>query len=96
MAVLVKPLITEKSNILSDKLTQYSFVVDLEASKPEIIQAVQEMYGVTVENISTAIIRGKRKSRYTKGGFQNGKKSNFKKAIVSLKEGQEIDFFESV
>ncbi|MCB0733296.1 MAG: 50S ribosomal protein L23 [Flavobacteriales bacterium] len=96
MGVIVKPLITEKSNRLAENLNQYAFVVDKDASKPQIIKEVEEMYGVNVENISTMIYRGKRKFRFTKSGFVNGKKPNFKKAIVSLKDDQTIDFFESV
>jgi large subunit ribosomal protein L23 len=96
MAVVVKPLITEKSNMLAENLNQYAFIVDLNATKPEIIKEVEEMYGVEVTGISTMVYRGKRKVRFTKSGVQSGKKSNFKKAIISIKEGQEIDFFESV
>jgi len=96
MAVIVKPLITEKSNILSEKLNQYVFIVELNATKPEIISEVEKMYGVDVEGISTLVVRGKRRMRYTKGGMVTGKKSNYKKAIITLKDGQEIDFFESV
>jgi len=96
MAVIVKPLITEKSNILSEKLNQYAFIVELNATKPEIITEVEKMYGVDVEGISTMVVRGKRRMRYTKSGMVTGKKSNYKKAIITLKDGQEIDFFESV
>jgi large subunit ribosomal protein L23 len=96
MGAVVKPLITEKSNMLAEKHNQYAFVVDLNATKPEIIKDVEEMYGVEVTGISTMVYRGKRKFRFTKSGAQNGKKSNFKKAIISIKEDQEIDFFESV
>lgn len=96
MPVIVKPLITEKSNILSEKLNQYVFIVELNATKPEISSEVEKMYGVEVEGISTMVVRGKRRMRFTKGGMANGKKSNYKKAIITLKEGQEIDFFESV
>ena len=96
MAVVIKPLITEKSNMIAEKFNQYAFVVDLNATKPEISKEIEEMYGVEVTDISTMIVRGKRKTRFTKSGVQDGKKSNFKKAIISIKEGQEIDFFESV
>jgi len=96
MPVIVKPLITEKSNILSDKLNQYVFIADLDATKPEIISEIEKMYGVDVEGISTMVVRGKRRMRFTKGGTVNGKKSNFKKAIITLKKDQEIDFFESI
>lgn len=96
MAVIVKPLITEKSNKLSERLNQYVFIVDKDASKPQIIKEVEAMYGVEVNNISTMLYRGKRKFRFTKSGSVSGKKSNFKKAVVSLKDDQTIDFFESV
>ena len=96
MAVIVKPLITEKSNKLSERLNQYVFIVDKDASKPQIIKEVEAMYGVKVNNISTMLYRGKRKFRFTKSGSVSGKKSNFKKAVVSLKDDQTIDFFESV
>ncbi|MBI1305418.1 MAG: 50S ribosomal protein L23 [Bacteroidetes bacterium] len=96
MAVIVKPLITEKSSRLSEKLNQFAFVVDKDASKPEIIKEIEAMYGVEVTDISTMVVRGKRKFRLTKAGYVNGKKSNYKKAIVSLKDDQTIDFYESV
>lgn len=96
MAVIVKPLITEKSNKLAESLKQYVFVVDKDASKPQIIKEVEAMYGVEVKDISTMLYRGKRKARFTKSGVVSGKKSNFKKAVVSLKNDQTIDFFESV
>jgi large subunit ribosomal protein L23 len=82
--------------MLAENLNQYAFIVDLNATKPEIIADVEAMYGVEVTGISTMVYRGKRKFRWTKSGAQNGKKSNFKKAIISVKEGQEIDFYESV
>jgi large subunit ribosomal protein L23 len=82
MAVVVKPLITEKSTQLSEKLNQYVFIVDKKATKPQIIAEIEDMYGVNVEGISTMLYRGK--------------KPNFKKAVITLKENQEIDFFESI
>jgi large subunit ribosomal protein L23 len=96
MAILIKPIITEKMSAISEELGQYGFYVDVKASKPEIIAEVEKMYGVNVTNISTMIQGGKRKSRYTKAGFVNGKKPNRKKAIVTLREGQSIDFYESI
>ncbi len=91
--VLVRPLITEKSENLSEALTQYSFVVNRKANKIEIRQAVEAMYNVTVEAVNTAIMPGKSKVRNTKSGIQRGRKSSYKKAIVTLSEGEEIDFF---
>lgn len=91
--ILVRPLITEKSESLSESLSQYSFVVNKKANKIEIRQAVEAMYSVTVETVNTAIMPGKAKIRNTKSGIQKGKKPSYKKAIVTLSEGEEIDFF---
>ena len=96
MAVIVKPLITEKSNQLTEKLNQYVFIVDKRASKPDIIKEVEDMYGVDVVGISTMLYMGKKKSKLTKGGMILGSKPNFKKAVISIKENQVIDFFESI
>lgn len=96
MAILIKPIITEKMTAIGEELGQYGFYVDVQASKPEIISEIEKMYDVNVTNISTMVQGGKRKSRYTKAGFVNGKKPNQKKAIVTLKEGQTIDFYESI
>jgi len=91
--IIVKPMITEKSEHLSENLMQYSFVVNKKANKIEIKSAVEQMYGVTVESVNTMIMPGKTKVRNTRSGLQKGKKSSFKKAIVRLSEGEEIDFF---
>lgn len=96
MSVVKKPLITEKTTKLGEKLGQYAFVVDKKAKKPEIIAELQKLYNVEITDISTMYYMGKRKSRYTKAGLIEGKKPNFKKAVVKLKEGQSIDFFESI
>lgn len=96
MGVIKKPLITEKTTKLGEKLNQFAFVVDKKAGKTEIIAEIQKLYNVEVANISTMVYAGKRKSRFTKSGLIEGKKPNFKKAIVKLKDGQTIDFFESI
>jgi large subunit ribosomal protein L23 len=96
MGVLQKPLITEKMSTLGDTQNQYGFKVDLKATKPQIKAEVEKMYGVEVESVRTMIVHGKRKSRFTKTGIVNGKNSNFKKAIVKLKEDQRIDFYENI
>ncbi len=96
MGVLVKPLITEKMSLLGEQKSQYGFQVDLNATKPEIKAEIEKMYNVEVDKIRTMIVQGKRKSRFTKSGVVNGKTSNYKKAIVSLKEGATIDFYESI
>ena len=91
--ILVRPLITEKSENLSEELVKYSFVVNKKANKLEIKQAVEKMYSVTVTDVNTMIMPGKSKVRNTKSGVQKGRKPDFKKAIVTLSEGEEIDFF---
>lgn len=96
MGVLVKPLITEKMSLLAEQKNQYGFQVDLRATKPEIKAEIEKMYNVEVDRIRTLVVQGKRKSRFTKSGVVNGKTSNYKKAIVSLKDGATIDFYESI
>lgn len=97
MDVLIKPLITEKMTGVTEKFpTRFGFVVDKRASKNQIKAAVEEMYQVTVETVNTMNYLGKRKMRYTKTGFMTGRKNNFKKAIVTLAEGQIIDFYSNI
>lgn len=96
MGVLVKPLITEKMSLLSERKNQFGFVVDLKATKTEIKSEIEKMYKVEVDSIRTIVVQGKRKSRFTKSGIINGKTSNYKKAIVSLKDGAVIDFYENI
>ena len=91
--ILVKPLITEKTENLSENLTQYSFVVNRKANKIEIRKAVEDNYNVTVESVNTMIMPGKAKVRNTRSGLQRGLKPAYKKAVVTLSEGEEIDFF---
>lgn len=96
MTVLKKPLITEKSTRQSEKLGQYSFIVEKTATKPEIKVAIEKMYDVKVTSVSTSVYAGKAKSRFTKRGQFNGRKPSFKKAIITVKEGQTIDFFANI
>jgi len=91
--ILVKPLITEKADTLSEKRTQYSFIVEKGANKIEIKKAIEQLYTVNVEAVNTMIIAGKRKSRNTKKGVLHGRKSSYKKAVVTLATGETIDFF---
>lgn len=96
MSVLKKPLITEKSTAQGEKLGQFGFLVEKTATKPEIIKAIEKMYAVNVTGISTMVYAGKAKSRFTKKGLFEGKKPSYKKAFVTLKEGQSIDFFQNI
>lgn len=96
MSVLKKPLVTEKSTGLGESLQQYAFVVDKKATKPEIKTAIENYYKVEVNRINTMVYAGKVKSRFTKAGNVSGRGKSFKKAIVTLKNGQTIDFYENI
>ena len=91
--ILIKPLITEKAETLSEGLNKYSFVVAKGANKVEIRKAVQDMYGVNVTSVNTVIMPGKAKNRTTKSGVLKGRVAAYKKAIITLVEGEDIDFF---
>ncbi len=98
--ILVKPIITEKSTRKSDvadtKKKVYAFRVNKEANKIEIKKAIESTYSVQVEDINTAVNAGKKKVRYTKKGVASGMKPSFKKAYVTLKAGETIDFYGNV
>ena len=91
--ILIRPLITEKSENLSEKGSKYSFVVDKSANKIQIKQAVEKTYSVNVDSVNTVNVLGKLKVRNTKAGIQRGRKASYKKAVITLSEGEEIDFF---
>jgi len=96
MSVLVQPLITEKLTRLQEEHQQYAFEVNRNASKPEIRRAIEEKYpDVKVARVNTMIMPSKPKGRYTKSGFVQGRSKVWKKAIITLKEG-EIDFFAEI
>jgi large subunit ribosomal protein L23 len=96
MEILKKPVVSEKMNRITEKQPRYGFIVDRRANKIEIKLAVQKMYGVSVESVNTMIINGKAKTRYTKAGFVSGARPDTKKAIVTLKKGESIDFFSNI
>lgn len=96
MSVIIRPIITEKMSELSSKLNRYGFVVAPEANKIEIKKAVEKMYGVTVEEVNTMRYIGKLKMRNTKNGVNIGRIGKVKKAVVSLKEGDTIDFYSNI
>ncbi len=91
--VLVRPVITEKVNLQMERSGRYTFVVDKKANKLEIKKAVEEFYGVKVDDVNTVVVPGKRKARFTKAGFIQGIKPSYKKAVVTLAEGDSIDLF---
>ncbi|MGL5913198.1 MAG: 50S ribosomal protein L23 [Bacteroidales bacterium] len=93
---IIKPLITEKMTIQGDKLNRYGFFIEPQANKLEIKTAVEEMYNVKVQNVNTMNCRGKNKSRYTKAGVLRGRTVHRKKAIVTLADGEKIDFYSNI
>ena len=95
-SILIKPLITEKVTEQGDDYNKYGFIVNKKANKIQIRNAVEEMYGVTVESVNTMRYRGKQRSRYTRSGLIKGKENSFKKAIVTLAEGDSIDFYSNI
>lgn len=94
--ILIKPIITEKANALQEKRRTFSFRVARQANKLEIKNAVQGMYGVNVEDVRTVVVPGKNKSRFTKSGFIKGRKQAYKKAYVTVAEGETIDLYANI
>lgn len=95
--VLIRPYVTEKTTHQMEE-GKYSFVCDLRASKPEIRNAIEQRYsGVTVRNVRTQVVPGKRRRQFRQGNMIEGRTSGFKKAIVELDpDGEQIDFFEGI
>ena len=96
MEILIKPIITEKMTAQAEKLNRYGFVVAKEANKLEIKAAVEKMYGVKVASVNTQQYVGKVKTRNTTRGTAIGRVNRNKKAIVTLKKGEVIDFYASI
>lgn len=96
MEILKKPLLTEKITQLTEKLNRYAFKVDHRANKIQIKGAVEAMYGVTITAVNTMRYVGKLKSRNTKAGAVSGRAAAYKKAIVTLKDGEVIDFYSGI
>jgi large subunit ribosomal protein L23 len=96
MNISITPIVTEKATKLTEKHNSYTFRVSPEADKLQIKALVEELYGVKVTNVNTMIVRSKRKQRYTKGGLIKGTTAMWKKALVSVAEGQTIDFFSNI
>ena len=96
MSILIKPIITEKATDQSEVQNQFSFVVDRNANKIEIKDAIEAAYGVSVTKVRTINVRPDRKSRYTKTGVITGKTSAYKKALVQVTEGETIDLYSNL
>lgn len=94
--VLIKPILTEKANGQQETLRRYAFKVARKANKLEIKKAVQEFYGVNVIDVNTSVVPGKNKTRFTKKGFVQGQKPAYKKAMVTVAEGEAIDLYSNI
>lgn len=94
--VLIKPLITEKTESLTTKSSKYTFLVDKKSNKVEIKKAVEKMYSVNVDSVNTLIMPSKSRSRNTKAGLIKGRVSGYKKAVITLAGGEQIDYFGEV
>jgi large subunit ribosomal protein L23 len=90
--IILGPVNTEKSNLQNELLNQVTFEVDPRANRIEIKKAVEDIFKVKVQGVRTAIVKGKKKRR----GLIIGQRKNWKKAIVQLKHGDKIEFFEGV
>jgi large subunit ribosomal protein L23 len=94
--VVIRPLLTEKMTDLTEKNNQYGFIVDINANKIEIAKAIEKRFEVNVESVNTIRHKGKTKTQFTRRGRFSGRTPRYKKAIVTLKEGQTIDLFTEV
>ena len=95
MAILIKPILTEKATTYNDK-GKFSFIVDKKANKVQVKKAVEKTYDVNVVSVNTINVLGKSVSKYTKTGIVTRRKPSYKKAIVQLKEGEFIDFYSQI
>ena len=96
MSILLKPIVTEKMTSQGDKFNRYGFLVAKDANKLQIKKAVEELYNVTVTSVNTIRYGGKIKSRNTKSGLLSGRTNAVKRAIVTLAEGNKIDFYSNI
>jgi large subunit ribosomal protein L23 len=96
MAIIIKPIVTEKMTAAGEKLNRYGFRVERTANKLQIKKAVEEMYNVQVLDVNTMVVAPKRMQRWTRSGLLRGKSNAYKKAVVTLKEGETIDFYSNI
>ena len=96
MDISIKPIITERATKLSEKRNCYTFRVSPDANKYQIKTLVEQLYGVKVASVNTAVMRGKNKSRWTKSGLLRGKTAAWKKAYVTVANGDTIEFFSNI
>ncbi len=96
MDIILKPIISEKMTETGEKLGRYGFLVQKKANKLQIKKAVEQLYGVQVREVNTMNYDGKLKSRGTRSGIIVGRTAAYKKAIVTLAEGETIDFYSNI
>jgi large subunit ribosomal protein L23 len=96
MSILLKPIVTEKMTSQGEDMNRYGFIVDKRANKVQIKKAVEELYDVSVASVNTMRYGGKKKMRYTRTGIISGKTKSYKKAIITLIEGDTIDFYSNI
>lgn len=96
MNILIEPIITEKATDHSELYNRYGFVVNMKANKIEIKNAIEKAYGVSVNKVRTMNYPVKRNTKFTKKGVVTGKTGAYKKAIVELAEGDNIDFYSNI
>ena len=97
MSVIIKPLVTEKMTKITEKMSnRYGFIVEKKADKLQIAKAVEALYDVKVVKVNTLIAPAKKRNRYTKAGIISGRVPSYQKAIVTLAEGNTIDFYSNI
>jgi len=94
--IVLKPIVTEKMTAISENLNRYGFFVSKNANKIEIKNAIEEIYDVQVDKVWTMRYAGKTKSRFTKAGLITGKSPAYKKAVVTVAEGETIDIYSNI
>lgn len=94
--ILIKPILSEKANAQQETLRRYAFKVNRKANKLEIKKAIEEFYGVSIVDVNTSVVPSKSKTKFTKAGFIKGKKSGYKKAMVTVAEGDTIDLYSNI
>jgi|TARA_B100000029_G_scaffold476207_1_gene520155 large subunit ribosomal protein L23 len=95
MAILIKPILTEKATS-TNEVGKFSFIVNKKANKVQVKKAIEKTYNVNVLSVNTINVLGKSISKFTKTGIVTGRKPSYKKAIVQLKEGEFIDFYSQI
>ncbi|WP_293890049.1 50S ribosomal protein L23 [Flavobacterium sp.] len=96
MSIIIKPIITEKITKEGEVFNRFGFVVDKKANKVQIKKAVEAAYGISVVTVNTMNYRADRTTKFTKSGLISGKTNSYKKAIVQVKEGETIDFYNNI